>query len=269
MRKILLLPSLLLLCTAFLSPGTFIKEIEKAIAAEQFDQADQLIQKQLLRKQQLSDRETAALWHFRGVLNSHRYTKAVQNWPLEAPFAKVYLNNAVMALEKSCLSPYTTYKQQSLEAMNDLFELLRHLSVRAYQEEQMEHFYHFARQASHCNLFVFKHSPTPYEWNPPTLLFAAHGAELTGRNEEAIHWYLRMIDLGADQVHIISNACRLYVRQGDIANAINLLDYGLVKHPNAQELIQLKTDLNTRLQLKKPLNASCQRSVPQHSPGQA
>ena len=228
--------------------------------------ADQLIQKQLLKKEALSVSDEAALWHFRGMLNSHRYNEAIQNWPTESPFAKVYLNNAVMALEKSCLSLQSPYKEQSLKAVDELFKLLRHLSVRAYQEEHMEHFYYFARQASHCNLFVFKHSPVPYEWNPPALLFAAHGAELTGRNEEAIKWYLRMIDLGADQIHIISNACRLYVRQGDIANAINLLDYGLVKHPQAKELIQLKTDLSTRLQLKKPLNASCKRSVKQYSP---
>ncbi len=270
--KINLLCSLLfLLFSAFQADANnFLEDIKQAISEKAYDKADQLIQQQLQRKHTLSGHQQAALWHYRGLLNSRRFSAVMQNWSKDIPLPKFHLNNAILALEKSCLFAPHPYTKHSLQALDELYQLLQHLCVQAWQEEEFEQFYQFARHASHCNLFVFKQAPNIYEWSRPVLLFAAHGAELTGRYDEAINWYLRMIDLGADQIHLFTNVSRLYMRQGDFMHAINMLNYGLLRHPEAIELLQLKGELNSRLQPKKPVNASCKYPLmPRPSTSQA
>ncbi|MEL6863630.1 MAG: hypothetical protein AAFP19_04390 [Bacteroidota bacterium] len=260
--RYLLIPALFCLFYSASWAQSSLNDIKQLIEKEDFTEADKRISDVLDREEDLAPGDLAQWHYYQGFVHARLFFSQIDQD--NTNITDTHLEIAIDGFNKAYETGQPDIQLRALKFLDGLYVFLADLSRTAYRESKNTRFFHYSRWASYCHLYVCRESVNlgwSYSFNENMLLLTAHGAELCGQKEVALDWYLRLIETGTKNVQVYRNASRLYEGNGDLDNALSIIDFGILKYPNAKDIFQLKLDLLLRHRRFDTLIKECQKGI--------
>ena len=225
-----------------------INQLESLISKAKFDKAEKFVSKMIKSKHNI---DLSNLWFYKGKIKYQKYLLEIKE--VAGNDLKTYLSynalidDAIFAFQESYDLGDVEQKEVSLQQMEDIYTFFKIISRRYFDLEMYERFYINSQRALNCNKFVVDHS-TGAKLDTMLLYENAYAAQLSNRNEEAIHLYDNLIELGSSYDKLYKNYTHLCLIKKDTVKALGQLNLVTLKFPKNKALFDLK--ISTLQQLK-------------------
>ncbi|MFK7808507.1 MAG: hypothetical protein AB8F74_11950 [Saprospiraceae bacterium] len=219
-----------------------VEDVKTYIATQQFDKARDLIEYHLEKSKDEGVR--TALWYYKGRLSTDEYFDDNKEKDSDVVFRKksYQLLEGIAAFQNTVKRQDPEYSVSALRQLGGLHRYLKDIAFSNLHKKQYERFYLNLDWARSCDRFVQSYVPksADYEMDTMLLYLVAYGAELTGRNYKVKTCYETLLLEGIKEEQLFTDNYGMLMALGEIEKANAILEKGLLKHPNAIELLKSK-----------------------------